>query len=93
MITGLMVPFWLLFRLISGQYNTIHPALLEGVKYSVKRHKPDGSRVDFPCPPLVCLIINLGVDRLNQRIGYYNLGRWSRKWWKRVFVYLLECSF
>ena len=34
-----------------------------------------------------------GVDRADQRIGYYNLGRRSKKWWKRVFAYLIECCF
>ena len=25
-------------------------------------------------------------------IGYYNIGRRSRKWWKRCFAYLVECA-
>ena len=25
-------------------------------------------------------------------MGYYNVGRRSMKWWKRVFAYLLEVS-
>ena len=33
-----------------------------------------------------------GVDRGDQRIGYYNSGRRSKKWWKRVFAYVIECS-
>ena len=33
-----------------------------------------------------------GVDHGDQRIGYYNLGRWSKKWWKRVFACLVECN-
>ena len=99
MITGLMVVFWLLFELISGQYTymitTIHPAVLESVEPTVKRRKPDDSRVDLPCPP--CLTdyqsFMRGVDRADQRIGYYNLGRRSKKWWKRVFVYFIECCY
>ena len=32
-----------------------------------------------------------GVDRGDQRISCYNIGRKSKKWWKRVFSYLIEC--
>ena len=75
--------------------TTIHPAVLESIEPTVKRRKPDGSRVDLPCPP--CLpdyqSFMRGVDRADQRIGYYNLGRRSKKWWKRVFAYLIECCF
>ena len=31
-------------------------------------------------------------DRGDQLIGCYNLGRGSKKWWKRVFSYIIECS-
>ena len=61
--------------------TTIHPAVLESVEPTVKRRKPDGSRVDLLCPP--CLpdyqSFMRGVDRADQRIGYYNLGRRSKK--------------
>ena len=33
-----------------------------------------------------------GVDRGDQLIGYYNIGRRSRKWWKRVFGYVVEVA-
>lgn len=33
-----------------------------------------------------------GVDVGDQLSGYYNIGRRSRKWWKRVFSYVTECS-
>ena len=33
-----------------------------------------------------------GVDRGDQMIGCYNIGRRSRKWWKRVFSYTIECA-
>ena len=32
-----------------------------------------------------------GIDRKSAN-GYYNVGRRSKKWWKRVFAYLLEVS-
>ena len=33
-----------------------------------------------------------GIERGDQLLGYYNVGRRSKKWWKRVFAYLLEVS-
>ena len=33
-----------------------------------------------------------GIDRGDQLMDYYNVGRRSKKWWKRVFAYLLEVS-
>ena len=33
-----------------------------------------------------------GVERGNQLIGYYNLGRRSRKWRKRMFSHVIEIS-
>lgn len=35
---------------------------------------------------------NSGVDRMNQSISYYNRNTRSRKWWKKVFYFLLESS-
>ena len=73
--------------------TSIHVAEQVGSIPRVKRRQIDGSRIDVPCPP--CLpdyqAFMRGVDRADQRIGYYNLGRRSRRWWKRVFGYLIEC--
>ncbi len=33
-----------------------------------------------------------GVDRADQLMAYYNVGRRSVKWWKRVFAYFIEAS-
>ena len=33
-----------------------------------------------------------GVDRGDQLIGYYNVGRRSTKCWKKCFSHLIECS-
>ena len=75
--------------------TTIHPAVLESIEPTVKRRKPDGSRVDLPCAPYLPEYQSFMrcVDRADQRIGYYNLGRRSNKWWKKVFAYLIECCF
>ena len=55
----------------------IHPAVQEGVEPSVKKHKPDGSGVDLPCPLSLPDYQSFmrGVGKVDQRIGYYNLCR------------------
>ena len=61
---------------------------------TVSRTNPDGSKEDRACPP--CLPdyqrYMRGVDRGDQLEGYYNSGRRSVKWWKRVFTYIVEAS-
>ena len=62
---------------------------------SVTRTARDGSEEEISCPP--CLPdyqeFMRGVDLSDQQISYYNVGRRSKKWWKRVFSYILEaCS-
>ena len=64
------------------------------VPCTIRRRNQDGSRLDVPCPPLLedYQQFMRGVDRGDQLVGYYNIGRRSRKWWKRCFSYLVECS-
>jgi len=61
---------------------------------TIKRKNPDGSQLDVECPPLLPDYQQYmrGVDRGDQLIGYYNIGRRSVKWWKRCFAHLLKCS-
>ena len=33
-----------------------------------------------------------GVERGDQLKKYYNIGRRSKKWWKRVFSYMIEVA-
>ena len=33
-----------------------------------------------------------GVDKGDQLVGYYNIGQRSKKWWKKVFSYVIECA-
>ena len=33
-----------------------------------------------------------GVDRGDQLIGYYKIGRQSKKWWKCAFAHIIECA-
>ena len=74
--------------------STIHVAEPpSGKPCVVKRTQADGSKKDLVCPP--CLPdyqkYMRGVDRIDQLCSYYNVGRRSLKWWKRVFSYGIEC--
>ena len=52
------------------------------------------TREAVTCPPLMpdYQAYMRGVDRGDQLIGYYNIGRRSKKWWKRVFGYVIEVA-
>ncbi len=71
--------------------TTIHMARCS-FPVTVKRRKKDGTQKEVESPP--CLPdyqkYMRGVDRGDQLMGYYNVGRRSKKWWKRVFSYLIE---
>ena len=71
--------------------TTIHMAKCS-LPITAKRREKDGTQKDVECPP--CLPdyqkFMRGIDRRDQMMGYYNVGRRSRKWWKRVFSYLIE---
>ena len=85
----LLATVWIDKRTIYS-VSTFHPAESAG---TVKRRKLDGSQENVSCPPLLVDYQQYmrGVDRGDQLSGYYNIGRKSKKWWKRVFSYLVEC--
>ena len=60
---------------------------------TVKWKNPDSTTTNVPCPPLLPDYQQYmrGVDRGDQLISCYNIGRRSKKWWKRVFSYIIEC--
>ena len=70
----------------------MHVAELPGT--TVRRRNPDGTATNVPCPPLLPDYQQYmrGVDRGDQLIGCYNIGRRSKKWWKIIFSYIIECS-
>jgi len=61
---------------------------------TVKRRTKDGTQEEVNCPP--CLpdyqAYMHGVDRGDRLMSYYNVGRRSTKWWKRIFAYLIEVA-
>ncbi len=68
--------------------STIHKPT-SSLPTTVLRTQGTGSRIAVDCPP--CLPdyqkYMHGVFRGDQMIGYYNIGRRSKRWWKRVFTY------
>ena len=75
--------------------STLHRAEGTGEEpVTVKRRQANGSRIDIPCPPLLpdYQAFMRGVDRSDQMIGFYNIGRRSKKWWKRAFSHIIECA-
>ena len=73
--------------------STIYVAELSS-PCTLKRRIATGAQEDKPCPP--CLPdyqqYMRGVDRNDQMEQYYNIGRHSTKWWKRIFYYLVESA-
>ncbi len=61
---------------------------------TVKRRKLDGTEIEVVCPPVLpdYQAYMRGVDRGDQLQTYYNVGRRSTKWWKRIFFYIVECA-
>ena len=60
----------------------------------MKRRNPDSRSVDVSCPLLLPDYQQYmrGVDRGDQLVSYYNIGQRSKKWWKKVFSYVIECA-
>ncbi len=74
--------------------TTIHVAECSSGNASVRRLTIVDDAVVYQmvtCPP--CLpdyqLYMRGVDRGDQLMGYYRIGRRSRKWWKRGFWYIV----
>lgn len=69
--------------------STMHDS---GSAVTVDRRREDGTRGPTACPPPLPEYQKFmrGVDVADQRMSYYNVGRRSRKWWKRAFAYLVE---
>jgi len=60
----------------------------------VKRRQKDGSIKEIDCPRLVAeyTLQMGGVDRFDQRRGYYTVSRRSKKWWLRILYFLFDTA-
>lgn len=91
----LLGAFWVDRRFIYF-LSTLHTALpSNGATTTIMRREADGSQVAVQCPPLLpdYQAYMRGADRGDQMIGFYNVGRRSKKWWKRVFSTFWSATF
>lgn len=58
------------------------------------RRQKDGTLKNIPCPKMIVEYTKRmgGVDRFDQRRGFYSTSRRSRRWWLRIFYFLLDSS-
>jgi hypothetical protein len=61
---------------------------------SVKRRRRNQDSIALSCPPAVKLYTKYmgGVDRSDRMVRTYSVSRRSKKWWFRLFYYLLDTS-
>ena len=83
----LLAAIWFYRRFINF-LSMLHVAEASAGPTTVLRYQTDGSRAPVECPPLLPDYQQYmrGVDRGDQHIGEYNIGRQSKKWWKRLFA-------
>ena len=61
---------------------------------SVKRRRRNQDPTELPCPPALKLYTKYmgGVDRSDRMVRTYSVSRRSKKWWYRLFYYLLDTA-
>jgi len=61
---------------------------------SVKRRRGSQGPVELSCPPALKLYTEHmgGVDRSDRMVRTYSVSRRSKKWWYRLFYYLVDTS-
>lgn len=58
------------------------------------RTMKDGTKKSFPCPLAITEYTKRmgGVDRFDQKRGTYEVGRRNRRWWCRIFYFLIDLA-
>ncbi|XP_045453460.1 piggyBac transposable element-derived protein 4-like [Melitaea cinxia] len=71
--------------------NAFHPKV---GKTTVLRTQKDGTKQEISCPLAIKEYTKRmgGVDRFDRIKGTYSVGRRSRRWWVRIFFFLLDAS-
>jgi hypothetical protein len=61
---------------------------------TVTRRRDSKDLLQLPCPPVVKIYTKYmgGVDRSDRMVRTYSSSRKSKKWWYRLFYYLLDTS-
>lgn len=81
---------WKDTKLVTVMSTAFHPKETT----SCLRTQKDGTKKSFTCPVAVSEYTKRmgGVDRFDQKKAVYELGRKSKKWWKRLFYFLLDVA-
>lgn len=63
-------------------------------KTACQRTIKDGTKKSFPCPLAITEYTKRmgGVDRFDQKRGTYEVGRRNRRWWCRIFYFLIDLA-
>lgn len=71
--------------------NAFHP---KSGKTTILRTQKDGTKTAIDCPLAIKEYTKRmgGVDRFDQLKGTYSVGRRSKRWWVRIFYFLLDTS-
>jgi hypothetical protein len=81
---------WRDTKIVTVLSTAFHPKMTT----TCQRTQKDGSKKSFSCPVSVLQYTKRmgGVDRFDQQKAVYELGRRSKKWWKRLFYFLLDVA-
>lgn len=81
---------WMDTKLVNILSTAYHPKK----KVTCKRTQKDGSRQEISCPLGVVEYTKRmgGVDRFDQKRGTYPVARRSRRWWMRIFYFLIDAA-
>ena len=74
--------------------NVLSTAYFPNVDLDVMRTQKDGSWMSIKCPQPVAQYTRRmgGVDRFDQKRSFYEVGRKSKRWWLRIFYFLLDSA-
>lgn len=81
---------WMDTKIVNILSTAYHPKQ----KVTCKRTQKDGSKLEVSCPLGVVEYTKRmgGVDRFDQKRGTYSMARRSRRWWMRLFYFLVDAA-
>ena len=90
MVDGVECVVWMDNKAVALINNITTP----GASTQVLRRNKDGSRTEVPCPESVKHYNKYmgGVDVFDSRRKTYSFSRKSRKWWHRLFYFLVDAA-
>lgn len=81
---------WMDTKLVNVLSTAFSPIQVRDINRKLK----DGSTSKVQCPePIIQYTRRMGgVDRFDQKRGYYSVSRKSRRWWLRIFYFMLDAA-